>query len=133
MVYVLDACAVIAYERNEVGIEVVRKILLSDDICWMHTINVCEVYYDFLRVGGVDAAEKVMEDLNGFGVQLYAKTDDALWKEAARYKADLRRISLADCFALALTKQLSATLVTSDRKEFSTVRERGLCRVQFIR
>ncbi|MGC1528215.1 MAG: type II toxin-antitoxin system VapC family toxin [Phormidesmis sp.] len=133
MVYVLDACAVIAYERNEVGIEVVRKILLSDDICWMHTINVCEVYYDFLRVGGVDAAEKVMEDLNGFGVQLYAKTDDALWKEAARYKADLRRISLADCFALALTKQLSATLVTSDRKEFSAVRERGLCRVQFIR
>lgn len=99
----------------------------------MHAINLCEVYYDFLRFGGSEAATKVMQDLNGFNVQFYTEMDDALWKEAARYKADLRRISLADCFALALTKQLSATLVTSDRKEFSTVRERGLCRVQFIR
>ncbi|MEM8504115.1 MAG: PIN domain-containing protein [Cyanobacteria bacterium P01_D01_bin.1] len=99
----------------------------------MHTINVCEVYYDFVRFGGIDAAEQVMDDLSGFGVQLYAKADDAIWKAAARYKADLRRISLADCFALALTKQLDATLVTSDRREFGAVMERRLCRVQFIR
>lgn len=133
MIYVLDACAVIAYERNEIGVEVVRGILLSDDICWMHTINVCEVYYDFLRAGGADAAAKVIEDVNGFGVQFYAKTDDSLWKAAARYKADLRRISLADCFALALANQRGATLVTSDRGEFSAVVEQRLCRVLFIR
>ena len=133
MSYVLDACAVIAFERQEAGADVVERYLVEDSVCWMHAINLCEVYYDFLRFGGSEAAMKVVQDLNGFNVQFYTEMDDSLWKAAARYKADLRRISLADCFALALTKQLNATLLTSDRKEFSAVREKGLCRVQFIR
>lgn len=130
---ILDACSVIAYERNEEGADVVERYLIEDDICWIHSINLCEVYYDFLRAGGQAAAEQVLADLEGFDVQIYELADETLWKVAATYKATLRRISLADCFALALTKHLNGKLLTSDHGEFDPVVEQNLCPIQFIR
>lgn len=59
--------------------------------------------------------------------------EDALWKQAATYKAILRRISLADCFALALANQTGGVLITSDHAEFDPVVEQKLCNIQFIR
>lgn len=133
MKVVLDACSVIAYARGEQGADVVEAYLLGDSSCWMHSINLCEVYYDFLRAGGLVSAEQVVADVRDFGVQIYSGADDPLWKVAASYKAALRRISLADCFAMALTNQLEGSLLTSDHKEFDPVVEQKLCRVEFIR
>lgn len=130
---VLDACAVIAYERGEPGADVVEAYLVEDHTCWIHAINLCEVYYDFLRVGGEAAAEQVLSDLKAFDVQVIKAMEDALWKQAATYKATLRRISLADCFAMALANQTSGVLITSDHGEFEPVVEQKLCTIQFIR
>lgn len=45
---ILDACAVIAFLRDEAGADVVRETLLNEDnTCMIHLINLCEVYYDF--------------------------------------------------------------------------------------
>ena len=50
---ILDACAVIAFFRDETGAENVENLLFnSDNYCLIHTINLCEVYYDFYRSGG---------------------------------------------------------------------------------
>lgn len=50
MTYVLDACAMIAYLRGEVGADVVSAVLLnSSHESFAHALNVCEVYYDFYR------------------------------------------------------------------------------------
>ena len=130
---VLDACAVIAYERDEPGADVVEMFLVGDDTCWIHAINLCEVYYDFLRVGGPDAAEQVLTDLEGFNVLVVTMTEEGLWKLAATYKATLRRISLADCFALALTNSIEGTLITSDHAEFDPVAAQNIGQIQFIR
>jgi predicted nucleic acid-binding protein len=130
---ILDACSVIAYERGEAGADVVERYLIEDEPCWIHAINLCEVYYDFLRAGGQKAADQVLADLKGFDVQIYEMVDDTLWKVAAKYKATLRRISLADCFALALTKHLEGQLLTSDHGEFDPVAELNLCPILFIR
>ena len=47
---VLDACAMIAFLRGEPGADVVRAILHNpSDACYAHAINLCEVYYDFVR------------------------------------------------------------------------------------
>ena len=130
---VLDACAVIAYERDEPGADVVETYLVEDHTCWIHAINLCEVYYDFLRVVEEAAAEQVLSDLKAFDVQVVTAMEDALWKQAATYKAILRRISLADCFALALANQTGGVLITSDHAEFDPVVEQKLCNIQFIR
>jgi hypothetical protein len=49
--YALDACAMIAYLRGEPGGEVVDGFLTTPGTtCYAHTINLLEVYYDFIRL-----------------------------------------------------------------------------------
>ena len=131
---ILDACAVIAFFRGEIGAEVVEQYLLdSEYFCSIHVVNLCEVYYDFLRVDGVQEAERITQELIDSGVNIRSDLDDVFWRAIASYKATIRRISLADCFALALANKLGGTVLTSDRKEFEPVRILNICPITFIR
>ncbi len=47
---ILDACAVIAYLRDEEGADTVESALISEECC-IHAINMCEVYKDCLSRG----------------------------------------------------------------------------------
>jgi PIN domain nuclease of toxin-antitoxin system len=50
MIYALDASALIAYLQKEKGGEVVTRILLdANSVRHVHSINLCEVYYDHLK------------------------------------------------------------------------------------
>ena len=52
VIYVLDASAMIAFLRAEPGGEVMHGILQTDgNRIVAHSINLCEVYYDFFRAG----------------------------------------------------------------------------------
>jgi PIN domain nuclease of toxin-antitoxin system len=54
---VFDACAMIAYLRGEPGTDVVREILHDPaNHCFAHAINLCEVYYDFVRTADIKTA-----------------------------------------------------------------------------
>lgn len=112
----------------------VQELLDHDENrCLIHAINACEVYYDLLRRGNdKDAAalEGILEDT---GVQLNSDLSIELWKVAGKLKAEWRRVSLADCFALALTIDQHACLVTTDHHELDAIAEAGLCSVRFIR
>ncbi len=131
---ILDACAVIALFRGELGAEVVEQYLLNPEYsCSIHAVNLCEVYYDFLRVDGVQEAERVTQELIDVGVNVRSDLDDVFWRAIASYKATIRRISLADCFALALANKLNGTVLTSDRKEFEPVVILNICPITFIR
>jgi hypothetical protein len=55
------------------------------------------------------------------------------WRSAGKLKAKHRRVSLADCCALALTIHLSAKLVTADRHELEPLSNQSMCTVEFIR
>ena len=134
MTYVLDACALIAYVRGEPGNHVVEDILLdSRSRIVMHAINACEAYYDFVRTDGHELAAAVINDSLVAGVEIAEDLDVSLWKAAGDLKATLRKISLADAFALAFTKRIDATLVTSDHKEFDKLVGKGICEILFIR
>lgn len=131
---ILDACAVIALFRGELGAEVVEQYLLNPECsCSIHAVNLCEVYYDFLKGDGVQEAERITQELIDAGVNVRSDLDDAFWRAIASYKATIRRISLADCFALALANKLGGTVLTSDRKEFEPVRILNICPITFIR
>ena len=48
--YCLDACAVIAYLRQETGAEVLKELIeRPHTFLTMHVCNLGEVYYDFCR------------------------------------------------------------------------------------
>ncbi len=133
MIYVLDACAMIALLRREPGEAVVWTHLGdSNNTCLAHAINLCEVYYDFHRDAGEAAAEGAVADLKALGIIERNDLDEALWKDTGKLKAR-GKISLADSLAIALTNRVGGTLLTSDHHELDAVASAGICSIIFIR
>jgi len=131
---ILDACALIAFFRSEPGAEIVEQYLFDDQyICMIHGINLCEVYYDFLRTGGDVIAEALIQDVQSLDILVRDDLTVSFWRQVGGYKASIRRISLADCFALTLANREAAILVTSDRKEFEPLVPLNICQINFIR
>ena len=133
MPVVLDACALIAYLREESGAEIVASLLGSEQhVCYAHAVNLCEVYYDFLRADSQEVAVRALDDLQSVGVIAREDMDRSFWQEAGTHKAK-GRISLADSFAVALAQRLDGEVVTSDHTEFDSIAENGICPVIFFR
>lgn len=133
MAVVLDACALIAFLRDEPGAAVVESLLAeAPGACLAHAINLCEVYYDFLRASDEATARGAIADLLSAGVVPREDLAPALWQAAGRIKVR-HRLSLADSFAVALADALDAELITSDHHELDRVAAAGAVRIRFIR
>ncbi len=123
----------IAFLRGEPGGDVVRSHLLDPGVkCYAHCVNLCEVYYDFIRRFDVRVAEQAINDLFKAGVVERADLDDAFWRQVGGHKAR-GGIALGDCFCLALAVRLGGQVVTSDRKEFEPLVPLNICPILFIR
>lgn len=134
MIYVMDSTAMIALLRLEQGQAIVRAILEDkNNTCYAHAINLCEVFYDFARSDSEARAEQAIADLFRVNVIERDDLDSAFWREAGKLKAFHRRVSLADCCALALTLRVRGTLVTSDHHELDVLAAANVCPIQFFR
>lgn len=133
MIFVLDACAMIAYLHGERGGEVVNELLHDASAeCVAHAVNLCEVYYDFVRRADERTAWAAVSDLLRAGVAERTEMDREFWRAVGRLKS-LGRISLADCFGIALAGHLRGELVTADRHEMERLAPLELCALRFIR
>lgn len=133
-VYVFDACAIIALLQAEAGAPEVAALLQDErHRCVVHAINICEVYYDLYRRDGEEIADGVGEILDGYGFELIEDISSTLWKAAGKLKGSWKRVSLADCFALALALETSGTLVTTDHHELDVLAQAKVCPIRFIR
>jgi PIN domain nuclease of toxin-antitoxin system len=133
VIYVLDACAMIAYLKGEQGGATVERLLRDPrHTCYAHAINLCEVYYDFIRSANEETAEAAITDLVVDGVAERGDMDPALWRDAGRLKAG-RRLSLADAIGVSLARRLGGDFVTSDHHEFDALVAAGLAPILFIR
>ena len=134
MLYVLDASAMIAYLRAEAGAAVVLAELVNPQArCHAHAMNLCEVFYDFHRASGRERALSALEGLYRLGVRVNSNMTPEIWQSAGTVKSIHRRVSLADCFAIALAQHLGATILTSDHHEFDALATQGVCDIRFIR
>lgn len=134
MIYALDSSAMIALLRGEPGADVVWQYVADESILsFSHSINLCEVYYQGWRFGGKDEADNAMDDLNYLGVKERNDLDADLWQEAGRIKAIFRRVSLANCLAIALTNRVGGSLVTSDHHELEAIAAARVCPILFFR
>lgn len=134
MIFVLDASAKIAFLRGEPGADAVAEALLDcESRCYAHALNLCEVFYDFERAADRQHALQAVSDLATLGVIEDASLAPGVWQAAGTLKARLRRVSLADCFAIELAGRLEATILTADHHEFDVLAGQTEYRIRFIR
>ena len=83
---------------------------------------------------GLIAVEQLFSRIALSGVQIVGdETHPDLWKRAAELKSQYRRVSLADCFGIALAIELGAPFWTSDRHELTALRDADVADIHFIR
>lgn len=125
----------IAYLRGESGADVVEHALGANGgaPCIAHAINVCEVYYKFMRVSGEDEARSAINDLKNMRLDVTGILDETFWMAVGRYKATITSLPLADCFVVALANRVDGEAMTADHPDFDPIAEQGICRVRFIR
>jgi PIN domain nuclease of toxin-antitoxin system len=133
MTYILDASAMIALIRRETGWDRVKDFLTkTGSVCCAHGMQLCEVYYGFLRASGAARAKSAIYDLYAGGITLREDLDTPFWQEASRISA-VYGVPLIDSFCVALARRLKGEVVTADHKDFDPIAPLGLCVVQFIR
>ena len=129
---VMDSSALIALLRKEEGAEVVRSLIDAPaSSCFVHAVNLCEIYYGFRRESGEETAQKAIGAILQIGVQLRDDMDPEFWQAAGRYKADLK-LPLGDAFLLAAAERTESEVVTADRHELEAVAQEGLATIRFI-
>ena len=114
--YVMDSFAMIAFFEDEPGADreavILKSLMARKAKAYMSVINWGEVYCNTLREEGVKTAEKVIEQLRKYPIEL-VDADLKLTYEAAKLKGRYK-IAYADCFAAALSRKLNAVIVTGD-------------------
>ena len=119
---VFDSWALLAYLQGEAPvkqmIELLTKAHETGASMAMSTVNAGEVWYITDQRRGSDEADRAIEVIRSLGIEI-VDTNWTTTLQAARYKTN-GGISYADCFAAALAKHRSATLVTGD-PEFKRV------------
>ena len=122
--YVMDACALLAFFNDEQGADFVddifKKAHNTTAQIIMHSLNLLEVYYDICRKYGEDRAAHELTKMKQLPMTINTEISGQLFKEAGRLKASYK-ISLADSIALAQAFILRAKLITSDHHEFDLI------------
>jgi PIN domain nuclease of toxin-antitoxin system len=131
---ILDSSAVIAFLRDEPGADMVDGLFLdAENPCHIHALNLCEVFYNMTREFGEEHATEQIAEVQTLGLLCISDLDELLWLDAGRLKAEHRRVSLADCFGLALTRRLRGTFYTTDHHELDALKAAAVCEIEFIR
>lgn len=121
--YVVDAGVLFLYfigdERVKPYFDEVASGRAQGFIC---DVNLAEYYYKTCEKLGKDVADVRYYQIRESDVRAFA-TDQVLTKNAGEKKCKYRgKLSLADCFSLALSELMKATLLTTD-SELAKVKE----------
>lgn len=123
-IFVLDACAMIAFLSDEVGASKVQELLdlanYGNISLYIHQINLLEIHYGIVRSDGIELANHILAEIRKLPLEVVDKIDNHLFANSSYFKSNYK-ISLADSIALGLSKSLKAKLVTSDHHEFDII------------
>ena len=124
MIYVLDACALIALFKNEQGADKVEALIsaaLSDQaLIYMNTVNLIEMNYFFYRALGQEKSGLILEQIYAMPIHFINTIDTTIFSETSRLKA-LYAIPLGDAIGLATAIKMKGMLVTADHGDFSKI------------
>ena len=130
---VLDASAMIAVLQGEPGAEVVESVLRDMEKKKVaHGVNMCEMYYHFLRQNNEAAAEGAVSTVLGLKVAVREDMDSVFWRSVGQLKR-AHTLALGDCFCVAMAMRLGGEVVTSDHHEMNALVPLKICPILFIR
>ena len=135
-VFVIDACALIAFLADEEGADKVEGILKDarNGKCrlYINKVNLLEIYYGIYREDGKEKAEEVLKRISNLPVKVINGLKNNVFTEAGRLKATYS-ISLADSIVVAEAIIKKARLMTSDHHEFDEIEEKETMNFYWIR
>lgn len=135
-IYVLDACALIAFLKKEEGCIAVAEIfeIATEKKCfiYMHAVTIAEVYYDTLRTSNKEEADRFFNVMKTLPVTSSTTLKNNFIELVGFYKVNYK-ISFADCFVLALASMKKAILISSDHHEFDAVEKSSSLQFKWIR
>jgi predicted nucleic acid-binding protein len=135
-VYLLDACALLAFFNGEQGDVAVDNLLgqaeKGEAALYIHIAQLLEVYYDRLYVMDITLAKEIIESILAFPIKVIDHITYPVFYEAGRFKRTYS-VSFADSIALATSYSLSYTLVTSDHHEFDEIERKERIKIFWIR
>jgi predicted nucleic acid-binding protein len=123
MIYVLDACALIAILNAEPGSgkvhDLLAKSLTAEVSVVMSPVNLTEVYYDRINTVGLEKANEIYDWIKA-AITIPDDISDNIIREAGRIKSKYK-CSLGDSFGLATAFELSGQFVTADHHELDEI------------
>ena len=130
--HIVDASALIAYFKAEEGHEKFADLLRDDRTALaIHAVNLCEVYYVYLRSDGPDKAEEAWMKANEI-LAVIEDLDSQFIKRVGRWKVD-HALGFADAFAAATAEENACPLVTTDRNDFGRLEQTGVLQIVWLR
>ena len=122
--YILDACALIALLAGEHGAENVKKIIQDavdgNITVKINQINLLEVYYKICNVYNQREANRTIEKVKQFPIEIIVGLNEEVFNEAGRIKSKYK-IPLGDSIAVAECIMGNGILVTSDHNDFEKI------------
>ena len=76
---------------------------------------------------------EALETLAANGIERREDLDAAFCEDAGSLKAQWKRVSLADCCGVALTRRLGGEFFTTDRHELTALQAGNVANITFIR
>jgi predicted nucleic acid-binding protein len=135
MLYLLDACALIAVFNGEPGANIVLDLMeqarASAIRLSMSIVQLLEVYYDRLYISGEYGAVSRVESILAEPISIIESISYPVMYEAGRFKTSYS-MSFADSIVAATAKIFTATLVTKD-KEMEPAEEAGEFSVLWVK
>jgi predicted nucleic acid-binding protein len=124
LTYVFDACALIALFKKEQGADKVKALLDNaldgQDLIYMSTVNLIEVYYGFYREMKKEQAGLILEQIYKMPIHFIDAIDKPIIDEASRLKA-LYYIPLGDAIGLASAVIINGAFVSSDHTDLDQI------------
>jgi predicted nucleic acid-binding protein len=120
VIYVLDACALIAFLDKEEGWEKVDGLLERAEQreieLYINVINLWEVYYDRLKRNSA-LGETFLSQFQDMAIRVIPYNQDEIFYASGKLKAAYNKMAIADAIGLATASHFHGTFVTSDHSE----------------
>lgn len=130
--HIVDASALIAYLKGEVGHEDFAAILADEEnVLAIHATNLCEVYYGYLRSDSLERAEEAWDKATAI-MGVIERMDTQFIKRVGRWKVDYN-LPLGDAFAAAAAEENACALITTDQNDFAAVEAAGAIEIVWLR
>lgn len=129
--HIVDASALILHFKGEEGSEKFAELLGDErNVLAMHIVNLCEVYYNYLRSDGQEEADKAWTKANTI-LTIIQNLDPQFVKRVGRWKVD-QNLGLGDAFLAATAEENACPLVTKDHKDFDNVEQTGTLQIIWL-